>query len=521
MVASQLLLGNPHVCCGCIPAPDSIPVELREGRRWVGWREAPRRGTKPAKIPINPANGCQASTIDPETWGTFDVATAAAIKYLLSGVGRVIASDDGLAGIDLDGCRDESTGRPDPWAADILGRFSDTYAEVSPSRTGFRLVVAGQPPLGMPCKVGSVECYTRDHYLTFTGQRLDGHPIAVAPAGNRLEWLAGAFLRGKQRADSPIWLPTAPVTHFDDELLHRALANPKTGSRLAALLRGDQLDHGSRSEADYELARMLLFWCGGDPDRVEQLMRASGAARGKWDDHPTYVTRTIEQARSKLTRVYGPCPGPFRVPSPYTPTCADKSVSHPGGDLDRLVEHIRRLRQFHGRPVGLSARQAKAVIGKSVATAARYLKTLVESGRLILVHKGTYTTGLASEYDLPAPAPAPIRLTRSGGPAEPPPYTQTEGGLLALWWFCSPRGQWLHFGDCAGQAAADDLAARHMIQRSGWWSVGQELRRYIRGRGLRIVKTFATARVSGKSSARHPGRMDHETNRSSGDGAGS
>ena len=55
----------------------------------------------------------------------------------------------------------------------------------------------------------------------------------------------------------------------------------------------------------------------------------------------------------------------------------------------------------HGRPVGLSVRQAKQVIGAARATAARHLANLVRGGRLVLVEKGNNRTRLASVYDLP------------------------------------------------------------------------------------------------------------------------
>jgi hypothetical protein len=119
--------------------------------------------------------------------------------------------------------------------------------------------------------------------------------------------------------------------------------------------------------------------------------------------------------------------------------------------MDGLVEHIRKLRQLHGRPVALSARDAGQVIGKSHQTAARRLSALVSAGRLVLVREGRYGTNsignMASEYDFLPPAPLPIRCTRSGGPAQPPPYMQTKGGLVALWWFSTHSGQWIDAGD--------------------------------------------------------------------------
>src|SRR5437899_9929886 len=134
------------------------------------------------------------------------------------------------------------------------------------------------------------------------------------------------------------------------------------------------LDHGSQSEADYELCRLLGFWCGGDPVRVEAIARASRAYRPKWDERRgdrSWLALTTRQALAGLTRVY--IAG--SPPTSKTQDCADKSVSPPPsaapGDTDRLLAHIRSLRLRHKRPVALSIRQAQEEIRVSRATVAR------------------------------------------------------------------------------------------------------------------------------------------------------
>ena len=54
------------------------------------------------------------------------------------GVGLILGEwPDGysVGGVDLDCCRNQETGAMTPWACDVLALL-DTYAEVSPSRTG-------------------------------------------------------------------------------------------------------------------------------------------------------------------------------------------------------------------------------------------------------------------------------------------------------------------------------------------------------------------------------------------------
>src|SRR5215213_1555072 len=121
------------------PDPSGIPAELKKLPRWVAWRSDPRRGgKKPAKVPINPATGRPADPSDPRTWGAFDAAVKRWQNDGLAGIGFVFEGD-GLAGADLDGCRNPETGELEPWADAIVQKFG-TYTEVSPSGTGVKLI---------------------------------------------------------------------------------------------------------------------------------------------------------------------------------------------------------------------------------------------------------------------------------------------------------------------------------------------------------------------------------------------
>jgi hypothetical protein len=60
--------------------------------------------------------------------------------------------------------------------------------------------------------------------------------------------------------------------------------------------------------------------------------------------------------------------------------------------------------------------------------------------------------------------------------------------LVSVWHWSARQGRWLHFGDCVGRVPVGALAGRHMARRLGWWAVGNDLKRYTRGRGLRVSK---------------------------------
>jgi len=64
----------------------------------------------------------------------------------VDGVGYVLG--DGVAGVDLDDCRDPETGTIEPWAAQIITDIN-SYTEVSPSGTGVKIFARfSLPPAG-------------------------------------------------------------------------------------------------------------------------------------------------------------------------------------------------------------------------------------------------------------------------------------------------------------------------------------------------------------------------------------
>ncbi len=119
----------------------SIPDDLVELRQWVA--------AAADKRPINPRTGRNASPKEARTWGTFAEARARAESDGHPDVGFVFTADDPFVGIDLDKCRDPSTGLIQPWAEQIV-REVDSYAEVSRSGTGLHIIARGgsRPKVG-------------------------------------------------------------------------------------------------------------------------------------------------------------------------------------------------------------------------------------------------------------------------------------------------------------------------------------------------------------------------------------
>jgi hypothetical protein len=114
-------------------------------KMWVAWRlESDKQGGRPRKVPKNPATGNNAQVpTNSATYGTRAAAEQRFAKFEAKGaeggigiVLSVLANGWHLAGIDLDSCIEGNSIAY--WAVTIIERFN-TYAEISPSRTGVKL----------------------------------------------------------------------------------------------------------------------------------------------------------------------------------------------------------------------------------------------------------------------------------------------------------------------------------------------------------------------------------------------
>jgi len=270
---------------------DSIPPELLNLRQWVAYKTLP--ADKPKKVPVNPHTGGHASHSDPKTWGTFDEAVARAERNNLPGVGFVF-SQDGLFGVDLDGCRDPVTGEIEPWAQEII-ILLDSYTEISCSGTGVHILGYGTLPPGGRRK-GKVEMYDRDRFFVVTGQHVSGE------LEHRREEVAELHAR--------VFGTPAPdlQTPNDQELIERA-RRARNGDGFSKLLAGDTSGYPSDSEADLALCNHLAFWSGGDAQQMDRVFRQSGLYRPKWDerhyaDGRTYGQGTIQRALDSVNQSY-------------------------------------------------------------------------------------------------------------------------------------------------------------------------------------------------------------------------
>lgn len=158
---------------------EMIPAELRALPQWVCWRyEQKENERKPRKIPIVAESGHWAKVNDPMGWCAFEAAwQAAKASGGTLGIGFMFTADDHYFGIDLDHAITEA-GELVPEAQQIIETMA-SYAEVSPSGSGVKLIVKAVKPasarsrsdvLGPPLVV---ELFDQGRFFTITGQTLD------------------------------------------------------------------------------------------------------------------------------------------------------------------------------------------------------------------------------------------------------------------------------------------------------------------------------------------------------------
>jgi primase-polymerase (primpol)-like protein len=226
--------------------PENIPGELKALHQWVDWRYEyqPKRDPKKpwTKPPINPRQTSRhASSTNPKSWGTFEVALERYQRYLgrfknglplqdLDGIGLVLRKENHIVGVDLDKCRDANTREIQAWAWEIV-RELDTYTEISPSGSGLRCF--GQGTLsGTGVHKDPIEIYDQGRYLTTTGHHVEGTPATIEPRQEAITALYDRLrttAKATPRAEAP--QPNGDAPRLEDDQLLRNSSRARKSSR--------------------------------------------------------------------------------------------------------------------------------------------------------------------------------------------------------------------------------------------------------------------------------------------------
>ena len=261
--------------------PDGIPDELKRTPQWVTWRLEPK-GDGWTKVPYQ-VNGQHARVDSAETWTTFDAALAAYRSGDADGVGFVFSADDPYVGIDLDHIDSPEL----KTSAESFLRLLNSYTELSPSGTGYRVIARGTLPEGRR-RSGNVEMYDRGRYFTVTGHRVEHSPATPEPREALIEALYAKYF-ADESAPTPS-TATHVLTISDDD----AIAHVNATDKGHALWDGDTTAYKSESEADLALCRLIERFVGGDAAMIERIWLASGLGVRVKAKRADYRKRTID-----------------------------------------------------------------------------------------------------------------------------------------------------------------------------------------------------------------------------------
>ena len=286
-----------------------FPRDLTALQQWVCWRLEPDPKGRDAKVPYNAKSGQKASTTNPESWTSLELAQEALRQYMYNGLGFVFTKQAGIVGVDIDHCIVD--GALNETAAAILEKLPPTYIEISPSGTGLHIFLRGaMPGSGSKNSKSGVEMYAHSRYFTMTGNRYNDCPLDIAEDGGALAWIHEQYIAAPKKERKPRKKKQAGEPLTDDEILEKARGSTN-GAAFAALWEGRwQEDFASQSEADLALCCKLAFWTGRNREQMDRLFRQSGLIRPKWDERhhasgATYGEETLERALDTVEEGYG------------------------------------------------------------------------------------------------------------------------------------------------------------------------------------------------------------------------
>jgi hypothetical protein len=164
-----------------------------------------------------------------------------------------------------------------------------SYSERSPSGKGLHIWVRGKLPENIVAKKEGIEVYTRNHYMTVTGDAVNGHHEAVDGQA-MLDWLWSSY-----KKHTATIVTDGPQIDEDDTILNRA-ANATNGLTFSQLWSGDLTAYnGDASRADQALMNIIAFYTD-NKQQVARIFRMSMLGRRSKANREDYIQRTIDKA---------------------------------------------------------------------------------------------------------------------------------------------------------------------------------------------------------------------------------
>jgi len=258
----------------------------------------------------------KASSTNPQTWRTYDVARAV-LEKSQSWTGTyappfgflMFMCDGTFTFLDQDHCRNQETGEIEPEALE-RARKVNSYTETSWSEDGIHTYAEGRLPPGRRRRddIG-VEMYDSARPCVYTGKPLPGFPPEIVRREKEIAALHAEVF--PPQPAMPLHIPDDEGGHpRTDEEMEQLLAevlpkatSARNGAKFTRLWNGDASDYRHKngtpdySRADAALCRMLTKWAGERcVSTVDWLFRRSKLCRPKWIERADYRERTLRYA---------------------------------------------------------------------------------------------------------------------------------------------------------------------------------------------------------------------------------
>lgn len=275
----------------------------------------------------------------------------------------VILTGDGRFCIDID----DALQADNTWsslATELCQSFAGCYVEVSQSGRGLHIFgrTSSIPEHAKKNIDKHIELYTADRFICLGKS---GSGDMEYEAGASLNATVARYFPFTESLNPAEWATTHAVTacpiEDDARLIEKAMSGKASAANVFGQGKASFKDLWTRnvealadsypdperefdnSSADAALAQHLMFWCGGNCERVERLMRMSGLKRDKWDSHKSYMQRTITGAASRQTTYYS-VGAPIEIVKPEQVIEAANPVMRSGFQFmgqSQLVDHFR------------------------------------------------------------------------------------------------------------------------------------------------------------------------------------
>lgn len=283
---------------------NNIPYQLRIFNNWCI--------SGPDKIPMyvdyDSGELLRASSIDPNTWMSFDRATDLA-HMLGMDYGFMLQAGIGITCIDLDFVDGETQAAkglpvdPSQWTTqaevdryDGIMRHFNTYTELSRSGKGLHIWCLGE--IGAGRRRDRIEVYSQERYMICTGRVVMG-----AELQERQELLNTMIAEMGPAGGKAIELVEIGETDSDEVLWNRA-ATAYNDYKFKELCSGQwkELGYKSQSEADLALMSMFTFYSASNEQCKRMFRRTVLGQRAKATKNDTYLNRTLQLIRTRQER---------------------------------------------------------------------------------------------------------------------------------------------------------------------------------------------------------------------------